>query len=126
MKTLLSNLAGALLCCFGVHRWLRSTMGAGKVCLKCGKVVRVLLAFACLGLCSCAHTIVREKGAIVLHTQANMTDVEFRTAGGTVFKAKTVNHSTPTRAGGAAAGTWLSGIAGIIATWFAGGAAVPK
>lgn len=78
--------------------------------------MRLLL---CLLLCGCAETQVFENGQCVFRTQADATNITFRTGNGTYFHADTLNHSTPTTSaytgvggaiGAAAAGVATAGV----------------
>lgn len=66
-----------------------------------------------LFLCSCANTVVKRDGKVVLWTQANASTLEFH-SGDTSLKMTMMNHSTPTRAGGSVIGTTATGAAGVI------------
>lgn len=71
-----------------------------------------LLLLLPLFLCSCAGTYV--SGACMF-TQANATNIEWHGGTNPWFKAKILNHSIPTRAGGSVIGTSLMGAAGLMA-----------
>lgn len=65
-------------------------------------------------LAGCSTTIYGPAGKPQLRTYADATNVYFE-GPGTKFRAGTLNHSTPTRAGGQAAGTAImSGAAALL------------
>ncbi len=82
-------------------------------------LVMVLLALALL-LSGCASTVISEMGRDgkshpVLKIQANASNVTFKTAQSD-FHADTLNHSTPTVAGGAAATRVVTAVSGMAGT----------
>lgn len=82
---------------------------------------RYIPILACLLLPSCATTIVREKGQVVLAIQANAKRVHYQSPAGSVLDIDELNHSTATRAGGSVIGTIGSSIMGMMVTGAAGG-----
>jgi hypothetical protein len=75
------------------------------------KLFRVALpVVGAISLTSCAVTVVYEGGKPVMKTQADATNVTFRTGNGTHFHADTINHSIPTIAQGKAAADKIGAI----------------
>lgn len=66
--------------------------------------MKYLILPLALVLSSCAHTIVRKNGRVILDTQANARLLVFK-QGDTYLYIDGLNHSTPTRAGGSVVGT---------------------
>jgi len=75
--------------------------------------MKYIIPLLCAALSACAYTRVAEGGKTVFITQANATEVEFRSANGSYLHMRGVNHSTPTRAGGSVVGTAFSGAAAL-------------
>lgn len=55
----------------------------------------------------------------ILKTQANITGLSI-TKGDYALKADRIDHSTPTRAGGSAMGTWWTGLTSALTAFLAG------
>lgn len=78
----------------------------------------LICAVLAIMLNGCASTTIRNSaGVAVLHTQANMRNVAFR-SGDTSFTADVVDHATATRAGGSLIGTAGAAAAGVITSTF--------
>lgn len=81
-------------------------------------MIKPAAALLALFLVGCASTTFYHNGQKVLATQANITGLVVTKDG--ELRADKVDHSTPTRAGGSAAGTWWAGLTSTIAAWFTG------